>query len=272
MKKTFATLIALAGMAVGDASAITLSDFSQIDLSSLTGDNKDTYTLSTTTKAWTLAVTIDSQKVRSYMESGTYVYAAGTTNAPEGAIVSGAASSGLQIFDATVANGKRIGIDTNFGSSNNQIATSGFYGSWDGAGATTNGNTPAVGNYNVNSVNVAPLNWDNIGSIALTLSYAYGTQAVGIGTNVAIAVYDKNGDLLGSSYGSNTGLRTDSSLTSIAFSDAVTSAYLYNQYLAKDDVTSITQELGKAALIPEPTTATLSLLALAGLAARRRSK
>lgn len=267
MKKTFATLIALAGIAVGEASAITLSDFSQIDLSSLTGDNKDTYTLSTTTKVWTLAVTIDSQKVRSYMEKGVKVYSTGTTDAPEGAIVSGAANSGLQIFDAKLANNSRIGIDTNFGSSDNLINTSGFYGSWNGAGSSA-----PVGNYNVNSVNVAPLNWDNIGSIALTLSYAYGTKDVGIGTNVAIAVYDKNGDLLGSSYGSNTGLRTDSSLTSIAFNDAVTSAYLYNQYLSKDDVTSITQELGKAALIPEPTTATLSLLALAGLAARRRRK
>lgn len=268
MKKTFATLIALAGIAVGEASAITLSDFSQIDLSSLTGDNKDTYTLSTTTKVWTLAVTIDSQAVRSYMEKGVKVYPTGTTDAPEGAIVSGAANSGLQIFDAKLANNSSIGIDTNFGSENNQIKSSGFYGSWNGAGSSA-----PVGNYNVNSVNVAPFNWDNIGSIALTLSYKYqDDNSTAIGTNVAIAVYDKNGDLLGSSYGSNTGLRTDSSLTSIAFNDAVTSAYLYNQYLAKDDVTSLTQELGKAALIPEPTTATLSLLALAGLAARRRRK
>lgn len=267
MKKTLATLIALASVAMGETSAITLSNFSQIDLTALTGDNKDTYTLATTTATWTLAVTIDSQAVRPYMEKGTYVYSSGATDAPEGSLVSGTANSGLQVFDAKVDNNSRIGIDTNFGSSNNAITSSGFYGSWNGAG-----NSAPVGNYGVNSLNLASLDWDNIGSIALTLSYAYGTKDNGIGANVAIAVYDKNGTLLGSSYGSNTTLRTSSNLNSIMFSDAVTSAYLYNQYLSEENVTSITQELGKAALIPEPTTATLSLLALAGLAARRRRR
>ena len=252
---------------MGETSAIALSDFSQIDLTALTGDNKDTYTLSSSTAAWTLAVTIDSQAVRSYMEQGVKVYSNGTTDAPEGSIVSGTANSGLQVFDAKVENNSRIGIDTNFGSSNNAISSSGFYGSWNGGGSGA-----PVGNYNVSSVNLAPLDWDNIGSIALTLSYAYGTKDNGIGTNVAIAVYDKDGNLLGSSYGSNTGLRTNSSLSSIAFSDAVTSAYLYNNLLSEENATAIVQELGKAALIPEPTTATLSLLALAGLAARRRRR
>ena len=268
MKKTLATLIALASVAMGETSAITLSNFSQIDLTALTGDNKDTYTLATTTATWTLAVTIDSQAVRPYMEKGTYIYNSGTTDAPEGSIVSGTANSGLQVFDAKVENNSRIGIDTNFGSSNNAITTSGFYGSWNGAGSS---NAP-VGNYGVNSLNLASLDWDNIGSIALTLSYAYGTKDNGIGANVAIVVYDKNGTLLGSSYGSNTTLRTNSSLSSIAFSDAVTSAYLYNNLLSEENATAIVQELGKAALIPEPTTATLSLLALAGLAARRRRR
>ena len=74
------------------------------------------------------------------------------------------------------------------------------------------------------------------------------------------------------SYGSDTGLRTNSALNSIVFSNAVTSAYLYNSRITKSEAETITQALGKSSVIPEPTTATLSLLALAGLAARRRRK
>lgn len=51
---------------------------------------------------------------------------------------------------------------------------------------------------------------------------------------------------------------------------AIKSVYLHNSSLTSTDVSTLHAEI--AQMIPEPTTATLSLLALAGLAARRRRK
>ncbi len=53
---------------------------------------------------------------------------------------------------------------------------------------------------------------------------------------------------------------------------ALDSLYLYNSSMSGDDLLSAASTALVAASIPEPTTATLSLLALAGLAARRRRK
>ncbi len=51
----------------------------------------------------------------------------------------------------------------------------------------------------------------------------------------------------------------------------VDAVYVYNQVLEGDTLTAASKAAYGAA-IPEPATATLSLLALAGLAARRRRK
>ncbi len=55
------------------------------------------------------------------------------------------------------------------------------------------------------------------------------------------------------------------------FSSAIDSVYLFNTRVAGDDIATLSAD-AVAASVPEPTTATLSLLALAGLAARRRRK
>ncbi len=58
-----------------------------------------------------------------------------------------------------------------------------------------------------------------------------------------------------------------------ALGNDVISAYVYNTYLEGEALTSAIADVYKAAApVPEPATATLSLLALAGLAARRRRK
>ena len=266
MKKITIALFALGSAAMG----ASLSDFTQISTTS-------TYTWDTTAGAkpagWTLALTLDASVLKPYMEKNLPLYGKNYEGeVPEGALVSGDANSGLQIVDVTLANSNRIGIDTNFGSSGwvneySTIGNSGLYGSWNGKGSGAE-----VGNYNLSSPDFASLNWDNIGSIALTLSYQYEHNE-GNGTNMAVAIFDKDGNQIGSTtYGSHTGLRTSSSLSSIEFSDAVTSAYLFGSRISENDAKAIAAELGQMAVVPEPTTATLSLLALAGLAARRRRK
>ena len=269
MKKTLITFFALGSAAMG----ASLSSFTQISTTS-------TYTwdtaLASAPGGWTLALTLDSAVLRPYMEKNTPLYGdeyAGEI--PQGALISGNASSGLQIVDVTLNNStnSRIGIDTNFGSSGwvneySTIASSGLYGSWNGGGS----NSKPVGNYAMASPDFASLDWDNIGSIAITLSYQY-TNTDGNGTNMAVAIFDKEGNQIGqTTYGSDTSLRTNASLKSITFSDAVTSAYLLDSRVLKDDAKAIATELGQISVVPEPTTATLSLLALAGLAARRRRR
>ncbi len=56
-----------------------------------------------------------------------------------------------------------------------------------------------------------------------------------------------------------------------AFTAAISSIYVFDQTLTQEQIKSISAEAITAA-VPEPATATLSLLALAGLAARRRRK
>ena len=276
MKKTLVVLLSLVGLAEANTTPVTLGDFTQIDIAS----RSYTWNVTSTTPAptgWTLSMTLDASMLKSYMADGTTVYKPGTTGVSAGALVSGSADSGLQIVDVTLVGGNRIGIDTNFGSSasetsNGVITSSGLYGSWNGGKSGSTQETPnGVGNYSVGSFDFSGLEWSKIGSIAITLSYQY-TNAAGNGTNLAIALYDTSGTLVESSDGSNTDLRTSAALQSIAFSDAVKSAYLYDSRITETEAVAITKALGKSAVVPEPTTATLSLLALAGLAVRRRRK
>ena len=52
----------------------------------------------------------------------------------------------------------------------------------------------------------------------------------------------------------------------------MTQAYAFDGFFRDDAAFALNQQAIKAALVPEPTTATLSLLALCGLAARRRRR
>lgn len=122
---------------------------------------------------------------------------------------------------------------------------------WDSTGDITNrgGWTTATG-------------FCNAEDAVITFSYGAGS-----GTEVMFSYLNDDDDLA-----QNT--RTDGGLhyskktiTTLTFSDLFSKVYLIEgtKYTGAD-----TQALAKAALVPEPATATLSLLALAGLAARRR--
>ena len=113
----------------------------------------------------------------------------------------------------------------------------------------------AATTYKFVTVNAAALNSDYIGKI-----YNYGKSAVTLTDNILTGGLVAPGvavDLHGST--ETTGLNFSTSGT-FASTQATWSPIL----------TEIKIKVGAAPAVPEPTTATLSLLALAGLAARRR--
>ena len=223
MKKTLFLLMMLSGVAATHAA--TLDSFTRIDLSDLGGDNTYSVDLSAAPSAWSISMTIDAGTLRNYVELGTPVYHPRFAETPyyTGGLISGDAASGLQIVDITLQNNNRIGLDTNYSSiwvpasdPTNQgspvygqyshqgsISASGIYGSWNGGGSTPQGSTtPAtLGNYGVSSLDFTTLDWDNVGTVAVTMTYEYGTSDAACGTGVAISVYDHRGNLLESSYG-----------------------------------------------------------------------
>ena len=108
--------------------------------------------------------------------------------------------------------------------------------------------------------------WDTAKYAALTFGI---TTSGNYTARAVLSVIDARGTI--------TNITQASTNNKIAFTDIsgvkinegyVTSSYIYSGSWDNDALTAIT----KKALIPEPTTATLSLLALAGLAARRRRR
>ncbi len=108
--------------------------------------------------------------------------------------------------------------------------------------------------------------WDGLVAVSLVLkgssnntgSYLYATSD---GTNYTSAT-DKGLRSSGTNY--------DTLVLNSLFASSIKSIYVFNEALEQSDIMTLSVAAIKA--VPEPTTATLSLLALAGLAARRRRK
>ena len=162
-----------------------------------------------------------------------------------------------------------IGIQTNYSSYDhdgnpnnaNLINTSGLYGCWNNGGAWSFGMDSGFENADF---------WAGGVTAAITLTYKYQD-----GTSGTFTLLDAEGNVLrsvGATY--NEGLRGQGvSYSSVVFnSDIVTAGYVFNKVVYSADAKALGLAAATAALVPEPTTATLSLLALAGLAARRRRK
>ncbi|MBR4311465.1 MAG: hypothetical protein IKT79_10575, partial [Akkermansia sp.] len=190
MKRTLFLLIALSGVVT--ARAATLDTFTEIDLGNL---SNNTYTVAAgeATSAWSVSLTIDAATMRNYVELGTPVYNPTFAETPyfkPGSLISGNAASGLQIVDVTLSNNNRIGLDTNYSSSwpskddpsnsgspvynqyshQGSISASGIYGSWNGGGLSGN-NPTALGNFTLGSLDFTTLDWDKVGTVAVTMTY-----------------------------------------------------------------------------------------------------
>ena len=169
-----------------------------------------------------------------------------------------------------VCNGTATGVTVNGGSSSNKINTSGLFARW---GDTTNWNSVQwQGSTNLSDLNgdAAGTGWDNVASAGLV--YSFGATS---GTAVSFTLIDKDGNTLVNSYVAASGLKSASAgKAALTFDDSVLTSYYFNEYMGGNEANmqALSATVATTAPIPEPTTATLSLLALAGLAARRRRK
>ena len=119
---------------------------------------------------------------------------------------------------------------------------------------------------------VAAIDWSKVTSAALTMALETSTS----GTAWSLTVLNSDGTYTSKS-ASLVGLRWSSmgDITNIAIDTAVvTQAYAFDGFIKGDSAYALNKAAIEVATttVPEPTTATLSLLALAGLAARRRRK
>lgn len=115
--------------------------------------------------------------------------------------------------------------------------------------------------------------WNDVAGVALTLT----TQEAGTRDKCQLHAYIEGTDgtvLLNTSYTEKTiSTSFDPSVFGmVSMTDLVTSAAGYKGTASADEALAMAKEAVSGGTIPEPTTATLSLLALAGLAARRRRK
>ena len=241
MKKTLITLLALGGLAMGSVTwdnMVIEMDTSQA-VTTTTGEL-------TNSRAITVALTLDVNTLAGYL------------------VTSGSYSGSKQIVNLYPEQENKHAIgsvdkhDSN-ATSDWTVTDAGIFGSWN---ISTGG-----GAYNYDlGYDDLPLEtanfWDNVSAAAIALSKSSGTESCAILTlkfkNGSVVTYGGTEitNLTGSSYNA-TNVAIDTNL--------VTSGYIFDGYASKADMIAIT-----SAMVPEPTTATLSLLALAGLAARRR--
>ena len=238
MKKTLITLMAMASCAMG----LTLED-------AVATSNGSAITLNEPTSAITAVVVVDIAKLQAVM-------------AKDAAL----AKYTIINFDSSAD----IGIQTNYSSYDHDgdpntpalINTSGLYGCWNSGNAYK---------FDMNDGFEGASFWEGGAAAAITLTYKYNA-----GTSGTFTLLDAQGNVLQSVGGDyNTTLRGSGlSFSTVAFDEEiVTNAYVFNQVVATaEDAKALGVAAATATLIPEPATATLSLLALCGLAARRRRK
>lgn len=124
---------------------------------------------------------------------------------------------------------------------------------------------------NINySENLADLNGDQEGTGWDNAAYAgmVYTHDADNGSSVYFTILDKdNKELTQSSYITNEYLKSTATLDTITFHSSTTATFYYDMALNAHQAQALAIA---AASVPEPATAMLSLLALAGVAARRR--
>ena len=237
MKKTLITLLAMASCAMG----LTLED-------AVATSNGSAITLNEATSAITAVVVVDIAKLQAGMAKDAALNKYTIIN-----------------FDSS----SDIGIQTNYSSydhdSNsdtpNLINNSGLYGCWNSGNAYS---------FGMNNGFESASFWEGGAAAAITLTYKYNA-----GTSGTFTLLDAQGNVLKSLGGDyNTTLRGQGlSFSTVAFdAEIVTNAYVFNQVVATAEEAKALGVAAASTLIPEPATATLSLLALCGLAARRRRR
>ncbi len=226
------TLIAL--LALGScAMGVTLEDADRL------GYGGSSFT--TTDGNFTVALTLDVTELRSILEQGQNV------------------SWGTDIVCYDI-NGTKTGVTVNGGSSDGKINTSGLYARW---GDNINWNSTCWTSGN----DLATIDWDTVADAGLVYSFS----STG-GTSVAFTLLDAEGTAIVDTYATAGALKSASATAStISFDNSVIGVYYFNGGVTETNAKALAKSAAvMTGTVPEPTTATLSLLALAGLAARRR--
>ena len=246
MKKTLIALMALAGVAVADSTlpspayTIPSASTTAVDISSyITGG------------AFTVAVTLDYDMVKDYLLKD--------SNKPNGE----QDHINYQLINvgsgSTMSEGTRVGLVVCY-SSGSYIRGTWNESTWqncDNGGAHTMG---------IEQNACDDFSWDKGSSASLVMTYSNEK-----GLAAVFTIADTDGKILnqiGGTFHDCASNPDNFDPNTMQLDAAVLSADVYNAVLTGDQA----KELGASMLVPEPTTATLSLLALAGLAARRRRK
>ena len=254
MKKTLITLLALAGLAA--AADTTLSDaiYTSTEGASIT---TSTTGVNVITGDFALTMTLNADALKAIMgntTSGTtrptYFYV-DTTNDTYITLANALKNTGF----VGMSKGNLDSYALDGEESENRRPLNG------------SGSSPATNNFaDADAGNNLKSKLATLTSAAITFSHDDGTSS---SLYVTMTFFDGTISKL---YGTNTALKWSSGIGTIESininDDYVEDTYLFRGTVAKDNAFA----LNAAALVPEPTTATLSLLALAGLAARRRRK
>ena len=179
--------------------------------------------------------------------------------------------AGTENVDHTV----NISVNNNSNGSGN-ITTGGFYfkSADDASAFTSTGATVFGSNGTAATSALTSIDWTNAAGAALTVTYnGISSRTAPLGVQIYFSVAMNDGSIVTLNAGNDGTRWVDNKydVTEIRYTTTYLDALTINDGYATADQA---WELNKGVLpsIPEPATATLSLLALAGLAARRRRK
>ena len=244
MKKTLIALMALAGVAGANTTlSLANADITGSGNASITAD-ADLYTAD-----MTVALTLDVQKLRELLESS-----------PE-------SSKGYKIVNMV-----DTGKESTYTGVHIQATDSdyGLWGYWKNENLTYGAMDNAVNAFADLNGTAEGTGWDAVAYAGMVYTHSLPSSTNVSSTYAALTLCDAQGNVITSTYAAVDKLGSrDFDGCRFEFGDVVTASYFYGQ--AVTDETAM-KGLAYTAAIPEPTTATLSLLALAGLAARRRRK
>lgn len=238
MKKTIIALLALSGIAMGKGTATTFGDktFYKESVAS-------TVTLSGYSSAanWCYVLDLDVNKLKAFVSAET-------------------STTSITLIDALHSE-RSMGIELIKDAQGDMYTQARWQKQiWNGAAAKDTG---------LDSV-LTDLNWEKVAGVSL----AFGTGKSN--ANYTIAFADATGNILDTHTYTFNGLLSSAGTSPdqgiVLSTDYVDSFYVFDGSIDSSPLATVAGKAAAFAAVPEPTTATLSLLALAGLAARRRRR